>query len=266
MTFIPQQLRRHGNCYYPTTKCGFGQGMWQYTPSISEIQDCLSFSWKMTYGTDGEHRHYRSGGSQQRKPHQIFLDAFIGKMGEIAFYQMCQSRQKAHNISNVDFDCYQRGQWDNSDFVITDENNQTYKVAIKTAKSFSNLLLLETKDWQVYNNDAYYLLDQQSLDSQQENNNHKYDYLSFCRVDSNIHQDFKKLIKQNSVEVLEDIVLNQLYKTVQVQTEVVGYITNSDLVKVIQEHYILPKGSMLGRSTPMDAENYYVQSGCLRKT
>ena len=47
--------------------------------------------------------------------------------------------------------------------------------------------------------------------------------------------------------------------------EVVGYISNEDLVKIIEEDYTLPQNSTLNGRTKMDASNYYIQSGFFRK-
>jgi hypothetical protein len=46
--------------------------------------------------------------------------------------------------------------------------------------------------------------------------------------------------------------------------DVPGYITKDDLIYIINNGYILPKGSMLNGKMRMDAENYYIQSGNLR--
>ena len=52
----------------------------------------------------------------------------------------------------------------------------------------------------------------------------------------------------------------------KISTEVVGYISNQDLVYIIENKYILPQGSLFGAIIQgMDASNYYVQSGCLRQ-
>lgn len=54
-------------------------------------------------------------------------------------------------------------------------------------------------------------------------------------------------------------------KAVSVSLEVVGYISNEDLVKIIEEDYTLPQNSILNGRTKMDASNYYIQSGFLEK-
>lgn len=40
--------------------------------------------------------------------------------------------------------------------------------------------------------------------------------------------------------------------------------TKDDLKFLIKNKYILPQKAMLNGKTPMDADNYYVQAGCLR--
>ena len=46
--------------------------------------------------------------------------------------------------------------------------------------------------------------------------------------------------------------------------DIPGYVTREDLVQIINEGFILPRGSMLNGKTPMDASNYYIQSGDMR--
>ena len=48
------------------------------------------------------------------------------------------------------------------------------------------------------------------------------------------------------------------------EIEITGYITNEDLIYLINNNYILPKNSILNNNTKIDAENYYVQSGDLK--
>ena len=46
--------------------------------------------------------------------------------------------------------------------------------------------------------------------------------------------------------------------------DIPGYVTRKDLVQIINEGFILPRGSMLNGKTRMDASNYYIQSGDMR--
>lgn len=67
-----------------------------------------------------------------------------------------------------------------------------------------------------------------------------------------------RLLYSNEVDKtkLENIILNEDWSY-----DIPGYITNDELVYVINNDFVLPQGSMLGEKTRMDAENYYVQAG-----
>ena len=100
-----------------------------------DIRKCLKFCWNMTYGAHGEHRDHRTGGIKKRSKKEIFQDIFIGKMGEVAFYRWCKNRGNSE-ISEIDFDCFDLGKWDSSDFILTKKNNDKLKVAVKTTKDY----------------------------------------------------------------------------------------------------------------------------------
>ena len=75
-------------------------------------------------------------------------------------------------------------------------------------------------------------------------------------------EEFSKDIDIND---LKSYFFNQIMNAVSVSLEVVGYISNEDLVKIIEEDYTLPQNSILNGRTKMDASNYYIQSGFFRK-
>ena len=107
----------------------------------SYIDEILQFSYNMTFGKEGEHRNHRSGGQHHRKKGEIFCDTFQGKLAEFFVYQ---------NIKNTGLVCtkpdtqtWGLGKWDDVDLIINGKN-----VNIKSMAHFSNLLLLETKDWE----------------------------------------------------------------------------------------------------------------------
>lgn len=73
-------------------------------------------------------------------------ESFIGKMGEVAFFNFCKKRGVV-DISEIDYGCYSLGQWDNTDFHLVNKKTKVaYNVAVKSTKHFGNLLLLECKD------------------------------------------------------------------------------------------------------------------------
>lgn len=86
-------------------------------------------------------REWRSGGELQRSISQINEDTFRGKVAEVVAKKFFE--QNPLNVQGVllDFNVYPRGEWDETDLVINKK-----KISIKSAKWFSNWLLLETKD------------------------------------------------------------------------------------------------------------------------
>jgi hypothetical protein len=254
MTF--RKLTESNNNYEVNSKVPFGHGT-KAEFSTHDLEKAFLFSWNMTFGAIGEHRSHRSGGQLIRNNLQKFCDVFIGKLGEVAFFNLSKKRKKVHKITEVDYECYQLGKWDSSDFII----NYQYHIAIKTTKHYGNLLLLEEKDWIVRDGKAIYLPNQNS------ESKGIYDFLFFSRVKTDIHdlikqEDFSKDIDIND---LKSYFFNQIMKAVSVSLEVVGYISNEDLVKIIEEDYTLPQNSILNGRTKMDASNYYIQSGFFRK-
>lgn len=212
-----------------------------------DIQKCLLFCWDMTYGKGGEHRDHRTGGIKRRNLNEIFQDIFIGKMGEIAFYRWCRNRGKAE-ISEVDFDCFALGEWDSSDFMLKGSKGDI-SVAVKTTKSFGNLLLLEKKDWSVIDDKAIY------IPNKDKNSNGFYDYIIFCRVETNLNEIIK-------FRDMGKVSLNSLMESLMLKLQVVGQIRNEELVTIINSgKYEIYQGDILNNKTVMDADNYYVQSG-----
>lgn len=213
----------------------------------SDIKECIEFCWNMTYGKNGEHRDHRTGGNKKRTNKEIFQDIFIGKMGEVAFYNWCKNRGKI-KISEVDFDCFDLGKWDTSDFILTTEK-KTFKVAVKTTKSIGNLLLLEMKDWNVIDNRAIY------IPNKDKDGCGFYDYIMLCRVKTNISELLNS-------EYIEKEFLNVFIKLLKVELQVVGQINNQHLVYIIKSgKYEIHQGDILNKNTKMDADNYYIQSG-----
>lgn len=104
------------------------------------IHKVFNFAYQMTFGGDGEHRHYRSGGTHTRKNGEIFANTFQGKLAECAVYNYaCRAKMQA---TSPDFSVYGLKSWDFEDINIDGKS-----CSIKSTKSFGNLLLLETKDY-----------------------------------------------------------------------------------------------------------------------
>lgn len=214
------------------------------------IDMVFEFAYSMTFG-DGEHRDHRTGGSMKRKKGQIFINTFQGKLSELAIYNLFKKYNKtAYNeLSEPDFDIYGLGEWDDSDIVLRD-----LKFSVKSTKFYGNLLLLETKDW---NNKAEY------IPNINTDKNCIYDYFILVRI----KPDGEKIMSANRLLYSNDINKEQLYSLIKSETweyDVAGYITNDDLKYLITNDYVLPKSSLLNGKIPMDAENYYIQSGDMK--
>ena len=94
----------------------------------------------MTFGKEGEHRKYRSGGSNVRRNGEVFCDTFQGKLAEYYVYQSLANMKI--NCPEPGIETWNLGKWDDEDFLV----NQKL-VNVKSMAYFSNLLLLETSDW-----------------------------------------------------------------------------------------------------------------------
>ena len=125
-----------GNNYKITSRvkfCPKGKLDW------SELQVSYDFAYDMTFGKRGEHRAHRSGGSYKRKNGEIFRDTFQGKLAECAVKKVLE---KKHKVNVPSTERWELGKWDSSDFLIDGK-----KASVKSTKSYGNLLLLETRDY-----------------------------------------------------------------------------------------------------------------------
>jgi len=127
----------------------------------------FDFAYDMSFGKAGQHRNHRSGGKHLRKNGEVFANVFQGKLAECAVYNKVY---KCGNVRTVDFNKYELGKWDDADIVVNG-----FKIAVKSTKSFGNLLLLETKDW---NSKGQYI---PNIDT----DNAVYDYIAVARIKPN---------------------------------------------------------------------------------
>ena len=206
--------------------------------NVATIETVFNFAYEMSFGKGGAHRDHRSGGTHHRRNGEIFANAFQGKLAECAiynqFYRFC-------NISKPDFATYGLGEWDKADFYIDD-----YKVSIKSTKSFGNLLLLETKDW---DDNATYLP-----------NDEAYDFTFLVRMNPYCED----ILKSNLWLYTDSVKVEELYKAITNSTwryDIPGFVTLEDLKYIIRNNYVLPQKALLNGKMKMDAENFYVQAG-----
>lgn len=209
--------------------------------------EVFEFAYGMTFGKAGEHRDHRSGGQHRRKNGELFADTFQGKMAEFFLYHYLVGN--GVKSTEPDLDLWDLGKWDSTDLVI-----KGFKINVKSTKSFGNLLLLETKDW---DSNADYIPNSGT-------GNEHYDFFILTRINpfcSDLMKE-QRLLYSDSAEIS---VLRKLIMSQKWQFDVPGYVTKNDLKQIISERHILPQNSLLmSRFTKMDAENYYIQSGCMR--
>ena len=229
--------------YYITVKVPFN-------PIIKFSNDILrkvfKFSYDMTFGKIGEHRTYRSGGQYSRKNGELFINTFQGKLAEFGIYQFL-SDNNLSNCEEPDLSKWKLGKWDSTDLVYND-----IKINIKSTKFYGNLFLLETKDWDssgVYKPNV-------------SKDGGIYDIFILSRISP----DGDKLMKSNRLFYSNEITQGPdlLWKVISEENwsyDIPGFIKHIDLLNVIKNKFILPQNSLLNGKIPMDAENYYVQSG-----
>lgn len=203
----------------------------------------FDFSYDMTFGNQGEHRNHRSGGIHQRKNGEIFCDTLQGKISEFAIYQIFKEK---FYIPEPDTQCFKLGKWDQFDFSIKDK-----VISVKSTKDFGNLLLLETRDWNEY---GEYI----------PNNNEPIDYTFLVRIKDRITSTLKanRLYYTNQIDKAQ---LWNLLSDIIIVFDIPGFITQEDLIYLIRNNFVIRQGEYLNGTTRMDADNYYCQTGNLRK-
>lgn len=204
----------------------------------------IQFAFDMTFGSKGEHRHTRSGGSISRERHEIFANTFQGKLSEFAVANVLY---KHRDFKEPDLSTHGLGVWEDADFQLGNR-----AIAVKSTKSYGNLILLESKDW---DKSGKYLA---SISEQRT-----YSHIILVRIKPDIEEILRKL-KLNSTINTSFMELQSHLLSLEWEYDIPGYITNSDLIHVIDKGFVIPKGALLNHSVKMDAENYYVQAGDLR--
>lgn len=200
----------------------------------------FAFAYEMTYG-EGFHRSCRSGGQSYRSKSEIFQNTFQGKMAEGILYG--NLKERGIEAEAPDFSIHGKGIWDDVDLKANGKS-----ICIKSAAFFSNLLLLETKDW---NSEGHYIPNTAHKEA-----NHSYDYFVLVRIKPDIKsvlndtaEDAESLLQKIQAE-------NWLY-------DLPGCCSHATIKHIIANGCILPQNAMLNGKTKMDASNYYIQAGQL---
>lgn len=234
------KMRIDGNSYHTDRKRGFKP----QPVSHDQLTDAMNFAIRMVYG-GGHHRPFRTGGTIERKRGEKFCNTFQGKLAEIILHKFLTS----HNmrVSELDFGIYGEGEWDEVDLIANGK-----KINIKSAAFFANLLLLEKGDW---DKEGRYTPD----NGKGEGN--FYDFFVLVRFRPDVKSVFleeKLLYTDDEIkrETLEGLLLEKEWSY-----DIPGCISNETLKKLIERDYAIPKGARLNGSIPMDATNYYIQTG-----
>lgn len=212
----------------------------------TDLRKAFDFAYEMCFG-EGHHRNHRTGGQYGRKNGELFCNTFQGKLAEIVLYNFFILN--GIECTEPDFGIYDESVWDDTDLTVKGK-----KINVKSAAFFSNLLLLETKDW---NSLGQYL---PNLNAGTTSN---YDYFILVRI----QPDVKKLLRDNrlyysnevSKDNLEQIIFKETWKY-----DIAGYISNEELIQAISNRDVIPQNSLLNGKIPMDAENFYIQSGDMK--
>ena len=221
--------------------------------SKSDIIEAFNFSYDITFGHKGEQRKNRSGSDEERALGQIFANTLEGKLAEFAFYKVYKRLFPSNEINKPELNCWELGIWDLSDF-ITKKSGETKenKIAIKSSKKKSKLILLETKDW---DENGEYIP-----------NHCKYDFIVFVRV----RNEFENILHNKGILFMNEYdrteLLNLIFLQKKWDFDIPGFITNEELIYIIKQGFILKKHSLLGYSkTDMKVDNYYIQIQELHK-
>lgn len=206
------------------------------------IEITFDFAYDMSFGEGGRHRDHRSGGSHSRKKGEIFANTFQGKLSEFAVYNVLY---KQFSMRKPDLDTYDLGEWDSCDFEINDK-----KVSVKSTKSYGNLLLLETKDW---NNEGQYI-------PNIEKGHSDYDIFILVRINPYCEDILrgKRVLYSNACN--KDELFNEICGQ-NWTYDIAGFATKEQLKYAISNKHIIRRKELLNGRIPMDADNYYIQSG-----
>jgi hypothetical protein len=235
--FKPMRIK--GQVYTVTGKKPF-KPIGQIRPST--IETVLKFAFDMTYGSKGQHRDHRSGGTAKRSNAQIMSDTFQGKLSEFALANVLY---KLEGFVPPDTSTYDLGEWESADFRV---GNHLFSV--KSTKYFGNLLLLEKGDWDL--NGRYVPTGEEPK---------SYTHIVLVRISP----DIEELIRPRSsktASVYEELL--QALLAHKWEYEITGYITSADLKEVMGLGHEIPKGALLNGKVLMDAANFYVQASDLR--
>lgn len=232
--------------FYITNRVPFKRKMYH---SNEDVESCLEFAYNMSYLDKGHMKNRRSGGEILRNNGNLFCNIFDGKLAEFAVANL-MNELSSSNMAKPDLEVKENGNWNCSD-LSTDGIN----INISSSSKVSNLLLLECKDWT-----------QEGRYRHCKSNEDNIDFFVFVRFDEKINKLLSdlKLAYKNVMSRSELEEIKKRAMSVKWYYDIVGYITQKDLIDVIKSGFVLKKGSSLNGSTIIDADNYYIQVNDLR--
>lgn len=226
--------QRDNSCFITSKKAFEGRLV-----DAAFVKQAFDFAYEMVYG-EGFHRIKRSDGQLNRTPLEIFQNTFQGKVAEIILYEILKLQNI--EVKEPDFSIHGKGVWDETDL----EANGKF-ICVKSAAFFSNLLLLETKDW---NSEGMY------IPNHDLSKTAVYDYFVLVRIKPDV-----KFILKEALETKE-----KLWQEIQKFAwfyDIPGCGSLKTIRYIIENEYVIPKNALLNGRTKMDARNYYIQSGNL---
>lgn len=207
------------------------------------LEEVKNFAYEMCFGS-GHHRTHRTGGQFNRKAGEQFCNTFQGKLAEVVLRNYFL--QKGLDCGLPDFSVYGEGIWDDTDLIVNSKS-----ISVKSAAFFSNLLLLESKDYDSQGN----YLPNLNLGATAS-----YDFYVLVRI----QPDIKGLFKKERLMYSNDIPKSKIDEIINSQNwyyDIPGWISHEEFVSVIRDRNIIPQNALLNGKIRMDAENYYIQSG-----
>ena len=239
------RLRRDGEARHITRKLPYRA---DGTLPAEIVEQVFDFAYRMTYGGEGAHRNRRIGSDTSRGTGMIFANAFQGKLAESA---MCEFFRRRGRVIEPDFSVAGLGEWDSADLTV-----DGLEISVKSTKSFGNLLLLECTDW---DREGRYIpnIDQGVC---------SYDCIILVRIAPNCEE----ILQDGNLLHLTAVDRERLWAELSGQSwtyQWTGFITKSDLLKIISDRYIIYQGNLLNgkASGRMQVDNYYVQASDLRQ-
>lgn len=183
--------------------------------------------------SSSSHRCHRSGGSHQRDENEIFINTFQGKLAEYVVQDTLKSKNiECSEPDNVD---YGKHVWDDFDLKVKGRS-----ISVKSMSFFSNLLLLEKKDYNY-------------LGEYRHHQSEDYEFIIVARF----KPDIKKLLsRRDKLESLR----NRIVK-MELEFDIPGVCSKKTIAYIVKRGYILKRGAFIGNNTIMDADNYYIQLG-----